>query len=352
MIGSSFKLKFNILIKFNLGISIDEITIKNYQLINTNINEILDLQPLSSQHSSNFLKIEKLIFKIYYDFKFDAIKGDVEKLAGVELRLNLNLFELIELKRRSRNKSRIHQRRQPIHDLEVHVNIFEQKVNKVFKDKIEKKLITYKFLMNKTVNVVNKDSQRDFFKKVKETLNQTILFDLSRSIKNLVNSSKRLQFEFQINLKTNSHVYSLGIDRLKKIFQKTPTLIAYLNDGNAKMVQKVNIQKNIRNNSCGRKPWTISFKDIGWDKFIIRPTELNVYYCNGLCEGPFDNSSNASNHAIMQYFAANSGNYKFLPKTCCVPTSYTSEYFLIRDSKHNIVIKLIDDIIVESCGCR
>ena len=75
------------------------------------------------------------------------------------------------------------------------------------------------------------------------------------------------------------------------------------------MVQKVNIQKNIRNNSCGRKPWTISFKDIGWDKFIIRPTELNVYYCNGLCEGPFDNSSNASNHAIMQYFAANSGNY-------------------------------------------
>jgi hypothetical protein len=355
MIGSNFRFEFNILIKFNLGLSNDEITIKNYQLINSKRNVTLDLQqPASSQRSSNFLKIEKLIFKNYYDFKFDTIRGDIENLAGLELRLNLNLFELIDLKRRN-NSSRRVQLRQPIHDLEVNIFIFEQKINKVFQNKKDQNFISYKLLMNKTVKVINNISQRDFFQKVKETSKQSILFDLSRSITNLVKSSKRLHFEFKVYLKTNSHVYSLAIDKLKNVIKQVPTLATYLNDGTAKMIQKepkLNIQKNIRNKNCDRKPWKINFKDIGWDRFIIRPTELNVYYCNGLCEGPFDNSLNASNHAIMQYFATNSGSYNFLPRICCVPTSYTSEYFLIRDSKHNIVIKLIDDIIVETCGCR
>jgi hypothetical protein len=333
--------------------------IKDYKVVNT--KRQLEFQRKSA---SNFIKIEKLFFTKNYEFNFDTINLNVEKLAGAEFNLNLNLFELINLKRKKSKKIFSMIQREPVHEIEVKIIIFEHKFTKILSK--NKTFSTLKYLMNKTIKIDNHVSQRDFFRQINQSSEKAV-FDLSTAVKqwiNKMNSSKQFQYngiqiEFQIELKTNSHVYSLKNDaeNLEKLLKKNPIMNIYLNDGNAKKVQereqpRVNVQKNIRDNNCKRKSWKINFKDIEWDKFIIRPKVLNAYYCNGLCEGPFDNSLNATNHAIMQYLAFNSGNYNFLPKICCVPTKYTSEYFLFRDFKNNIVIKLIDDIVVQSCGCR
>ena len=313
-------------------------------------------QNLKMPNASNFLKMENLLFNRNYEFSFESINTKLEKLAGAELKFNFNLNKLIDLQVKKSNRSVI---RQPIHEIEVQISLFERKITKLFNNK-KNVFLTHKLLTSKTIKINNNASQREFFRQVNETSQQTKVFDITKTVRKWLLQSKssgKLHIEFKINLKTNSHVYSLENDaiKLKNLWKQNPTLVVYLNDGKAKKIQEPvasRIQKNVRNQNCGRKAWKINFKDIGWDKFIIRPLELNAFYCNGLCEGPFDNSFNVTNHAIMQYFAANSGYYNFLPKICCVPTSYLSEYFLFYDSNNNIVVKLIDDIVVSSCGCR
>ena len=102
--------------------------------------------------NQNFLKRETLVFAKNYDFKFQI----AEKFVGAEMRLNLNLIELIHLQ--EKNASNIRSLiRQSIHEMKVNILIFEHKHSKIFNNRFKngKIFVTNKNLMNKTLKLTS-----------------------------------------------------------------------------------------------------------------------------------------------------------------------------------------------------
>lgn len=54
-------------------------------------------------------------------------------------------------------------------------------------------------------------------------------------------------------------------------------------------------------NSCCREKLYVSFKEIGWDDWILSPAGYNAYFCRGSCEVAASVTLSGSHHnAVMQ----------------------------------------------------
>ncbi|KAL3888102.1 hypothetical protein ACJMK2_000483 [Sinanodonta woodiana] len=99
---------------------------------------------------------------------------------------------------------------------------------------------------------------------------------------------------------------------------------------------------------CQRHQMNVSFKDLGWDSFIIAPSGYNAYYCDGECPYQLANF-NSTKHAQIQSMMS-IGDSK-IPKPCCVPTELSSLQ-LIYYVDSNAINEHWTEMIVEACGCR
>jgi bone morphogenetic protein 3/3B len=110
------------------------------------------------------------------------------------------------------------------------------------------------------------------------------------------------------------------------------------------------MQKNER--ICAKRPFTIDFRELGWDHMIIEPKYLSSFYCAGSCDLPLDDSVAPTNHAILIALTGRLRRYDYLPTVCCKPNKLTSKMFLFVDEYNNFVIKKLNDLIVDSCSCQ
>eukprot|EP00058_Branchiostoma_floridae_P013982 XP_002599470.1 hypothetical protein BRAFLDRAFT_122754 [Branchiostoma floridae] len=99
--------------------------------------------------------------------------------------------------------------------------------------------------------------------------------------------------------------------------------------------------------SCCRRSLVVSFKDIGWDGWVMEPAEFDAHYCLGQCASYNLPSPHA---AIMDQVV--SPVYEMKP--CCVPVPGQMRDLLIRysfDGGKTISTQHIPNIIVNTCGC-
>ncbi|XP_078656016.1 inhibin beta B chain-like isoform X2 [Branchiostoma floridae x Branchiostoma belcheri] len=99
--------------------------------------------------------------------------------------------------------------------------------------------------------------------------------------------------------------------------------------------------------SCCRRSLIVSFKDIGWDGWVMEPEEFDAHYCLGQCASYNLPGPHA---AIMDHVV--SPVYQMKP--CCVPVPGQMRDLLIRysfDGGKTISTQLVPNIIVNSCGC-
>ncbi len=102
---------------------------------------------------------------------------------------------------------------------------------------------------------------------------------------------------------------------------------------------------------CRRYPLIVKFKDVGWDDWIVAPSEYQAYYCAGECPTTYADYHNTTNHAIVQGLVH--GKYpQTVPKPCCVPTVLSSISMLYLDENNIAVLKNYDDMVAGDCGCR
>nr|XP_058895162.1 bone morphogenetic protein 7 isoform X4 [Kogia breviceps] len=55
--------------------------------------------------------------------------------------------------------------------------------------------------------------------------------------------------------------------------------------------------------ACKKHELYVSFRDLGWQDWIIAPEGYAAYYCEGECAFPLNSYMNATNHAIVQTLA-------------------------------------------------
>ncbi|EPQ07522.1 Inhibin beta A chain [Myotis brandtii] len=107
-------------------------------------------------------------------------------------------------------------------------------------------------------------------------------------------------------------------------------------------------------NICCKKQFFVSFKDIGWNDWIIAPSGYHANYCEGECPSHIAGTSGSSlsfhstviNHYRMRGYSPFSNL-----KSCCVPTKLRPMSMLYYDDGQNIIKKDIQNMIVEECGC-
>ncbi|KAI8519768.1 chondroblast differentiation [Branchiostoma belcheri] len=106
-----------------------------------------------------------------------------------------------------------------------------------------------------------------------------------------------------------------------------------------------------RRHGCMRRSLHVNFHDLGWEDWIIAPTNYNAHYCAGACSFPLRSHLEPTNHAIVQTLV-NSMNPRAVGQVCCVPTKLSPISILYIDGKDTVVYKKYDDMVADQCGCR
>ena len=100
-------------------------------------------------------------------------------------------------------------------------------------------------------------------------------------------------------------------------------------------------------NRCCRYPLWVSFKDIGWDEWIVEPEGYQAYYCDGDCPHRY---KMAHNFAGVQALV-NMVNPAAAPAPCCSATKLSPLNLLHYDENENLVVSVYEDMIIKECKC-
>ncbi|KAG7258833.1 hypothetical protein CRUP_019003 [Coryphaenoides rupestris] len=93
--------------------------------------------------------------------------------------------------------------------------------------------------------------------------------------------------------------------------------------------------RNLNNSKqgCKKHELYVSFRDLGWQDWIIAPEGYAAYYCEGECAFPLNSYMNATNHAIVQ-------------------TLLHGISVLYFDDSSNVILKKYRNMVVRACGCH
>ncbi|XP_056325891.1 growth/differentiation factor 2 [Danio aesculapii] len=110
-------------------------------------------------------------------------------------------------------------------------------------------------------------------------------------------------------------------------------------------------KRKAKNNYCRRTSLKVNFKDIGWDKWIVAPSEYDAYECKGVCYFPLTDDVSPSRHAVIQTLV-NLSNPKKANMACCVPTKLDPIAVMYQEKGVITVRHLYEEMKVAKCGCR
>ncbi|KAJ1144505.1 hypothetical protein NDU88_010803 [Pleurodeles waltl] len=111
-------------------------------------------------------------------------------------------------------------------------------------------------------------------------------------------------------------------------------------------------KRSVGSNTCRKTSLRVSFKDIGWDSWIIAPKDYDAFECKGTCYFPLTDDVTPTKHAIVQTLM-HLKNPKKAAKACCVPTKLDSISILYKDDAGVPTLKYhYDGMKVAECGCR
>uniref|UniRef100_A0A8C3A913 Bone morphogenetic protein 7a n=1 Tax=Cyclopterus lumpus TaxID=8103 RepID=A0A8C3A913_CYCLU len=109
--------------------------------------------------------------------------------------------------------------------------------------------------------------------------------------------------------------------------------------------------RGISKEGCKKHELYVSFRDLGWQDWIIAPEGYAAYFCEGECAFPLNSYMNATNHAIVQTLV-HFINPDTVPKPCCAPTQLHGISVLYFDDSSNVILKKYRNMVVRACGCH
>uniref|UniRef100_UPI0037E8BB05 bone morphogenetic protein 7-like n=1 Tax=Semicossyphus pulcher TaxID=241346 RepID=UPI0037E8BB05 len=118
-----------------------------------------------------------------------------------------------------------------------------------------------------------------------------------------------------------------------------------------KAVEAATENLGISKEGCKKHELYVSFRDLGWQDWIIAPEGYAAYYCEGECAFPLNSYMNATNHAIVQTLV-HFINPETVPKPCCAPTQLHGISVLYFDDSSNVILKKYRNMVVRACGCH
>ncbi|XP_017047624.1 LOW QUALITY PROTEIN: inhibin beta A chain [Drosophila ficusphila] len=132
-----------------------------------------------------------------------------------------------------------------------------------------------------------------------------------------------------------------------------PFIVIDMQNRRRKSRQKRSVNCSSGMTECCREHLYISFRDIGWSNWILKPEGYNAYFCRGSCSSVASVTQAASHHSSIMKILSTSGANKSLELVpCCTAKQYSSLQLVVMDSRNTATVKTLPNMVVESCGCR
>lgn len=102
---------------------------------------------------------------------------------------------------------------------------------------------------------------------------------------------------------------------------------------------------------CCKEQMYVSFKELGFEDWIIAPSGYNANYCRGSCESLYltPDSFNNVYSRILEEMKRNQLGTGL--RHCCAPTQYKSLDIFYLDHTISLIKRSIPKMVVEDCGC-
>ncbi|CAB4065836.1 unnamed protein product [Lepeophtheirus salmonis] len=117
----------------------------------------------------------------------------------------------------------------------------------------------------------------------------------------------------------------------KKKIKKNHRKYSYLEDDFISDVYRDFYGGDTRSRACQKRSLFVSFKDLGWQDWIIAPEGYAAYYCHGECTFPLNTN---------------------IPRPCCAPVQLSGISVLYFDESTNVILKKFRNMVVKTCGCH
>lgn len=102
---------------------------------------------------------------------------------------------------------------------------------------------------------------------------------------------------------------------------------------------------------CCKQDLFISFRELGWDDWIIAPSGYNANYCKGSCASVFRTLDTFPHFHSQVLEEARRYRSAGSLEQCCAPTKLSSMSLIYRDEFSNIIKRDVPRMVVEECGC-
>ncbi|KAI0214806.1 Bone morphogenetic protein 6 [Lamellibrachia satsuma] len=93
--------------------------------------------------------------------------------------------------------------------------------------------------------------------------------------------------------------------------------------------------------TCAKETFYVSFKDMGWQDWIVQPEGFEAAVCSGTCPDGVKFGPNNVNQ-----------KEKVSSEEKCSPSRLQSLSILHYDDNGNLTVSVLEDFIVAECGCR
>ena len=103
--------------------------------------------------------------------------------------------------------------------------------------------------------------------------------------------------------------------------------------------------------ACCKQRFFVSFRDLGWDDWIIAPSGYYANYCRGDCGGPHrtpDTFLNYHTHVLEEFRKLETAPDL---QPCCAPTKFSSMSLIYFGPDMNIIKRDLPKMVVDQCGC-
>ena len=107
----------------------------------------------------------------------------------------------------------------------------------------------------------------------------------------------------------------------------------------------LNCREETNETDCCRFPLTIDFDEFGWD-WILQPRQYKAFYCAGRCSYAFIPNSQHSQIVMLGKDASRTGG------PCCTPVEMQEMSMIYYDAVGTIKSRVLDDMVVDRCGCN
>jgi TGF-beta propeptide./Transforming growth factor beta like domain. len=146
-------------------------------------------------------------------------------------------------------------------------------------------------------------------------------------------------------------VYTVSANNIRKKRSRRNVVNGNIYIKASEMKRLNETHQKVKRETCRLRPYSLNFKDFGWDEWIIAPNSYDLNFCSGMCPRPLGPHFNTTNHAVIQN-AVLGINKQLVPPLCCVPTTFKDQTFLFLDNNGKLLLKTPVEMIAQGCGCH